>query len=204
MTARTARRFGFGICLALVGASLLAVATLAAAGPPSLHGDQIWPPKAKPAPGFQLRDLTGQRFSLRQARGRPTMLTFMYSHCREICPLEGAMLGQIERSVRGWRVRPNLVVVSVDPGGDTRASVRRFARKYRWPSGWHWLEGSRRQLARVWRAYRIEVQGAGANIGHGSALFLLDAAGYQRSAYAIPFLPNFVVADLRSLEHTTR
>lgn len=200
MATATVAKIGVGVC-ALGGAALLG--TAAAAGPPRLHGDQTWPPRTKQAPGFQLHDLNGGRFSLRRARGRPTMLTFMYSHCREICPLEGAMLGQVERSVRGWRVRPNLVVVSVDPGGDTRASVNRFARRYRWPAGWHWLEGSRRQLARVWRAYRIDVQGAGNAIGHGAALFLLDAHGYERSAFAIPFLPTLVAADLRVLERAT-
>lgn len=189
-----------GMCLLLIAA--LASTATASAGRPALHGDKTWPPRAHVAPGFRLRDLTGGRYSLQQSRGRPTMLTFMYSHCREICPLEGAMLGQVERSIRRWPDQPNLVVVSVDPGGDTRASVDRFARKYGWPPGWHWLEGSRRQLARVWRAYRIQVQGRNGDIGHGAALYLLDARGYERSAYAIPFLPQFVVADLRTLTRT--
>lgn len=130
------------------------------------------------------------------------MLTFMYSRCREICPLEGALLGQVERRVNSWPVRPNLVVVSVDPRGDTPASIARFARKYRWPGSWQWLVGSRRQLARIWRAYRIDVKGSGPSIGHGAALYLLDAAGDERTGYLIPFLPALVVADLRALEST--
>lgn len=179
-----------------------AAASAASAGPPRLHGQQSWPPRTQPAPEFALRDQHGRLFSLRDARGRPTLLTFMYSRCREICPLEGALLGQVEQRVRRWRVHPNLVVVSVDPGGDTRASIGRFSRKYHWPAGAHWLVGNRRQLARVWRAYNIEVQGRGKNTGHGAGLYLLDAAGYERTAYLIPFLPNLVVADLRTLTRT--
>ncbi len=130
------------------------------------------------------------------------MLTFMYSRCRAICPVEGALLGQVERQVRGWPRRPNLVVVSLDPAGDTPASVARFARRYHWPAGWYWLVGSRRQLARVWRAYNIEVKGRGTSIGHGAGLYLLDPVGDERTGYLIPFLPNLVVADLSTLTRT--
>lgn len=190
------RKGSLGLLLAVT----LAGAASAAAAPPRLHGQQSWPPRTKRAPLFVLRDQHGRAFSLRSARGRPTMLTFMYSRCREICPVEGALLGQVEHKLRGWPVHPNLVVVSLDPGGDTRASVTRFARKYRWPtSGWHWLVGSRRQLARVWRDYHIDVQGRGTSIGHGAGLYLLDKRGYERTGYLIPFLPNLVLEDLHTL-----
>ena len=65
-------------------------------------------------------------------------------------------------------------------------------------AGWRWLVGSRRELKPVGRAYRIDVQ-AGRDIGHSSALYLIDRHGYERAGYAVPFLPKLVAADVRTL-----
>lgn len=186
---------------ALVGS--LAVALQASGGvvsaaPPRLHGDMVWPAGAKRAPGFRLRDERGRLISLAGERGQVVLLTFMYSRCRQLCPIEGRMLAAAERRL-GRSTRSLLLVVSVDPGGDTPATIRRFiGRAGLAGARWHWLIGSRSQLAPVWHAYRIDVQ-PGGDIGHSGALFLLDRRGYERAGYAIPFLPNLVAADVRTL-----
>lgn len=157
----------------------------------------VWPAGTKRAPAFRLRDEQGRLLSLAGARGQVVLLTFMYSRCRETCPLEGRMLSAVEH--RLGATRSLLLVVSVDPGGDTPATIRRFVRRAGLAgTRWHWLVGSKAQLTPVWRAYRIEVQ-AGRAIGHSSALYLLDRRGYERSGYAIPFMPRLVAADVRLL-----
>ena len=179
----------------LIAAALPAAAS---AAPPRLNGDMVWPAGAKRAPGFRLRDEQGRLISLAGERGRVVLLTFMYSRCRQICPIEGRMLAAVERRL-GRSTRSLLLVVSVDPGGDTSASIGRFIRRAGLAGArWQWLVGSRRQLARVWRAYGIDVR-PGADIGHSSALYLLDRRGFERSGYAIPFLAARVAADVRTL-----
>ena len=189
-------------------AGWLAVAVLASggvaasAGSPRLHGDMVWPAGAKRAPGFRLRDERGRLVSLAGERGQVVLLTFMYSRCRQLCPLEGRMLAAVERRL-ARSTRSLLLVVSVDPGGDTPATIRRFIRRAGLAGArWRWLVGSRSRLAPVWRAYRIDVQPGGVDIGHSSALYLLDRRGYERSGYAIPFRPAFVAADVRTLAHS--
>ena len=196
---------GYLGCAALV--ALLGIASVAGVGAtalaassrqPVLHGDVVWPPGKRRAPPFALRDQRGARVSLSGERGRVVMLTFMYSRCRQVCPIEGRLLAAVERRL-GRSTRALLLVVSVDPGGDTPTAIRHFiVRAGLTGARLRWLVGSRRQLKPVWRAYRIHVQ-AGRDIGHSSALYLIDRHGYERAGYAVPFLPNLVAADVRTL-----
>src|SRR3989304_225180 len=57
-----------------------------------------------PAPDFALINQDGTRVSLHQFRGRLVILTFIYTHCPDICPLTTAKLrrGQNELKKRGW------------------------------------------------------------------------------------------------------
>jgi cytochrome oxidase Cu insertion factor (SCO1/SenC/PrrC family) len=98
-------------------------------------------------------------------------------------------------------VRPALLIVGVNPSGDTPSSIRQAMRKWRLtgPWQWHWLRGTRSQLERVWRAYGIGVEPTTNDVTHGMALYLIDRRGFERTGYLFPFLPNFVSLDLRTL-----
>lgn len=164
-----------------------------------MHGDAIWPPGARPAPNFVLRNSRGGWTSLRSQRGKVVVLTFLDSHCRTLCPIEGSQLGRLAPRLgptSGWR----LLVVSVNPRGrDTSASVARFAAHSRWPaSTWTWLTGPLKGLRRVWRRYGIEVTSSDA---HSSAIYVIDQHGDERTGYAYPTvaMPQ-LVRDIRALE----
>ena len=49
------------------------------------------------------------------------------------------------------------------------------------PPGWRWLTGTHAQLARVWRAYGIDVRPEQGDIVHGAAVYLVDPRGYERA-----------------------
>ena len=105
---------------------------------------------------------------------------------------------QVQRSLPAGD-QPQLLIVSVDPGGDTPASVRAFAANEGWNGHWQWLLGTRAELAPVWRAYGIEVKPGGSDIAHSGDVFLIDSHGDERSGYVAPFLIPNVVHDLRRL-----
>jgi cytochrome oxidase Cu insertion factor (SCO1/SenC/PrrC family) len=184
-----------GVVAARLRASPAARPTL-----PAYHGQSTWAAGARRAPGFALRDQTGRVVSLAALRDTPVLLTFLDSQCTEQCPIDGRELAAVLRSLPAAR-RPALVVVSVDPVGDTRAGIARATA--RWglagPWRWHWLNGPRAQLAAVWRAYGIEVEPTSNDIVHGLALYLIDRAGDERAGYLFPFLPGFVRSDLGRL-----
>jgi protein SCO1 len=167
---------------------------------PELHGQATWSSGERPAARFTLRDQDGTVVSLAELRGRPVLLTFLDSECRDQCSIAGRQLGTILRQMAPDD-RPTLLVVSVNPDGDTPESVRHATAQWQltgpWP--WHWLRGTESELAPVWAAYGIAVEPTTRDIAHGLPLFLIDGRGFQRTGYLFPFLPNFVALDLQKL-----
>ncbi|HEY6961466.1 MAG TPA: SCO family protein [Gaiellaceae bacterium] len=165
---------------------------------PALHGTVTWPAGARPAPAIRLRDQRGSLVSLASLRGAPILLLFLDSHCRQACPIEGRLAAAaIRRLPQGLRAR--LVVVSVDPKGDTPASIAAAAAHWRLPAGFEWLNGSAAALRRVWHAYDITVDPRSGDVVHSTALYVIGPSGYERAGFLLPFAPAFVADDLRAL-----
>jgi protein SCO1 len=165
---------------------------------PALHGQATWAAGSRPAPQFALRDQHGRLLSLNALQGRTVVLTFLDSRCKQACPLEGRMLAAAIRQVPQAQ-RPRLVVVSVDPSGDTPAAIARAVEKWRLPDEVRWLRGTHRQLARVWRAYQITVEPVSGDIVHSTAVYLIDPRGNERAGFLMPFIPGLVATDLKTL-----
>jgi len=69
-----------------------------------------------PPQDFRLRDQDGKAVSLRAYRGRVVVLTFMYTTCRDTCPLTAT---QIRGALDDLKAPPPALAVSVDPVNDT-------------------------------------------------------------------------------------
>ena len=184
---------GIGIALAS-GSGRAHRAAISAA--PRLHAQERWRAGSRAAPEPRLRDEAGRVLALRGQR-RVVLLTFLDSRCHSSCPVEGRMLAAVGRLVPP-RLRPELVVVSVDPWGDTAASARRFVVKSGWSGPWHWLLGTPATLRPVWSAYQIGVRRTKADILHSLVLYVV-VRGYERAAYLFPLEPRNVAADIRLL-----
>ncbi len=169
---------------------------------PAYRGQVQWPPRSKRAPAFTLPDLENRPVSLRSEQSRTVLLTFFDSHCRKECPLEGRALGQVQRALRGSGVPVTLLVVAVNPKGDTKRSVAAFMRATHWTLRWRWLGGRSARLRRVWHAYRIAVVPLRGDIGHSVALYVIDPRGYQRTLYLFPFAARDVARDIRYVAAT--
>jgi cytochrome oxidase Cu insertion factor (SCO1/SenC/PrrC family) len=167
-----------------------------------MHGEATWAAGARPAPMIDtLRDQTGHLFSLASLHGQSVAIVFFDSHCHQECPLEGREIAAAEQSLPRAE-RPVLVAVSVNPL-DTPASAASAAKAWGLTAvaPWHWLMGTRKQLAPVWAAYHIYVSPRPVNgdIEHTEAVYLIDRRGYMRSGYQYPFASGFVTSDLRTL-----
>lgn len=208
MTRSRVRQVALLLALSAVGGASVGLLAHAAFGEtqrtapvlPALHGQASWAAGQRAAPAFRLRNQDGASVSLARFRGRPVLLTFFDSRCVEQCPITGHQLGTVLRRLDAGD-RPALVIVSVNPRGDTRASIRRAISDWGLdgPWRWHWLRGTRSELSQVWAAYGITVQPTTNDITHGLALYLVDRRGFQRTGYLFPFLPNFVALDLVKL-----
>jgi protein SCO1/2 len=167
-----------------------------------MHGEASWAAGTRPAPMINtLRDQTGHLFSLAALRGRSIAVVFVDSHCHQECPLEGRELAVAEQSLPPAQ-RPVLVAVSVNPL-DTPASAASAAKAWGLAAvaPWHWLMGTRKQLAPVWAEYHIYVSPRPVNgdIEHTEAVYLVDRRGYMRAGYMYPFLRGYVTSDLRTI-----
>lgn len=191
------------LLLALLAARLASPQLAATSGPsptPSgLQADIVIPPKSMPSPDFTLHDQDGKPVSVLALRGRVLAITFLDSHCKQLCPLEGDQLGQAQRAL-GPTANLSLLVVSVAPTTDTPDSERAFAATHHWIGDWHWLSGTPDQLAQVWKAYSIAVQDTPDNVLHSIVLYLVDKGGFQRAGWASGIEPDLLAHDVRFLD----
>lgn len=111
-------------------------------------------PPREPAFDFRLRDQDGRRTSIKSARGKVVVLTFLYTSCWDLCPAQAKDIVEAVEKVGGKGVV--VYGVSVDPVGDTKDHVEDWLEKYDLEDKpVRYLTGTRRQLERVWRAYGI-------------------------------------------------
>jgi len=166
--------------------------------PSGLRADIVIPPNSVPATDFTLSDQNGKSVSVSALRGRVLAITFLDSHCKQLCPLEADQLAQAQNTL-GTAGQLSLLVVSVAPTTDTPDSERAFATTHHWTGDWHWLMGTPDQLAQVWKDYSIAVQATPGDILHSSVLYLVDKAGFQRAGWAGPIEPALLAHDVRLL-----
>jgi protein SCO1 len=185
--------------LVLISAALIGAAgAVAFAATRGSHSDR---PAGTPIPAgtaaadFALRDQNGRLVRLSSQRGHFVYVTFLYTHCHDVCPLIASWL---DEAARGHDVR--VLAVSVDPDGDTPTAARRFVRDRHLGPEFHFLTGTRAQLAPVWQAYNVLVEARNIMlVSHAAPVFLLDRSGRPRLYYAPPQNGPEFAHDLRRL-----
>jgi len=132
------------------------------------------------APAFSLRDQSGHLVGPRTMRGHAFVVAFLYTHCPDVCPVIAGNLGAAQRRLPDLRV----LAVSVDPKNDTPAAVRTFLRAHRLGPRFHYLTGTRAQLAPVWARYHVAaIAGPRPIVSHSAFEVLVDAQGRERILY---------------------
>ena len=186
---------------AIVLVAALAVVVFARAGGDSSRDssspfDGALSPPNIPVRDFALRDQDGHRVALRDFRGHVVVLTFMYTTCRDTCPITAE---QIENAMDRLGHDVPALAISVDPAHDTPALAQRFLLARHLVGRMHFLLGTRAQLAPIWKAYAMQPQGAG--FEHSAYVLLLDRSGRQRVSWPVSQLtPEGLAHDLRRLE----
>jgi protein SCO1 len=150
-----------------------------------------------PPQDFRLRDQDGKTVSLSALRGRVVVLTFMYTTCRDTCPLTAT---QIRGALDDLKQPPPALAVSVDPVNDTPERAREFLFKRSLSHDrMRFLLGSRAQLQPIWKAYGIQPQGK--KFDHTAYVLLIDRHGRQRIGFPVQQLtPEGLAHDVRKLQ----
>jgi protein SCO1/2 len=155
-------------------------------------------PPAHPA-DFALRDQNGDLVQLSKLRGTVVVLTPLYTHCQDTCPLTAQQVrGALDDLSGGERKDVRALALSVDPAHDDADSARRFLVGRRVSGYLDFLLGSRSELQPVWRDYGFAPETKQQE--HNSYVVLLDKRGRQRVGFPIDFLtPEALAHDLQVL-----
>ena len=153
----------------------------------------------EPARDFALRDSLGKRVHLSDYRGKAVFLTFIYDHCPDVCPLIVGNLHTALARLGRAADKAQIIAVSVDPKGDTPATVRAFLRAHEMTGRMEYLLGTKRELAPVWKAWDVRVQGSPENreqVGHSAFVYGVSAGGKTTALYPANFEPAWIVHDV--------
>ena len=164
-------------------------------------GSEATPPKT--APVLALSNSLGQPVNLAQYKGKAVLLTFIYTHCPDVCPLIVSHLktaqAQLGPKARGLQI----VAVSTDPRGDTPKTVAAFLKLHGMTGKMQYLIGSRQELGHVWKNWNIVVNPAKSGrdlVEHSALIYGIGADGKVTTLYPANFKPAQIVHDVPLLE----
>lgn len=195
----------------LTGVALLSGCGGASQAAPStkLAGTQL---NGKPTPELTLVDHSGQSVSLSSLRGKPVVLTFLYTYCPDTCPVVMEKFARLNVHLGSQAEAVAFVAVSVDPERDTPERVDQFLNDRDLKGVVSFLTGERASLEAAWKAYYVGVSrmpikagspesrryGAYA-IGHSDAIYVIDKVGRQRAFMRSEFALDDLLANLETL-----
>jgi len=156
-----------------------------------------------PAPEFRLTDRSGQLLSLSDLRGKIVVLSFIYTHCPDACPLLAANYVQLQREFPDALDRGDLalVFITTDPERDTPERLQQYTQGM--GGKWYFLTGSFAEVEKVWQAYGVhrEVRERTKElvVYHSYKTFLIDRQGNIRIRHIGVWYPRDVIPDVRQL-----
>ena len=153
---------------------------------------------ARPAPALALRDYTGRAVNLTVFRGKVVLVTFVYTHCPDVCPLIVTNLAAAQRQLAAEARHLQIIAVTADPKRDTPRAVKHFLSTRRAAGAMDYLIGSRKQLLPIWNAWGIAVSTDKYEHaeGHTAVVFGITPSGKIAVAYPSNFSPADIVHDV--------
>ncbi len=161
-----------------------------AAGVHSTHsatfqGNELSPPKQ--APPLALRNYLGERVNISSYRGKAVLVTFLYTHCPDVCPLIAANLRVAQNEMGATTAaKVQVIAVSVDPRGDTPQTVAEFLKLHGMTGRMKYLIGSPKELGKVWQAWGVGSERDAQQpdiVNHSALVYGIDASGKMRTLY---------------------
>jgi protein SCO1/2 len=190
------------VALAGCGSSSAAPTSGGSTGGSGLQGLILNP--RKPAPPLALRNYTGGRVSLAGLHGKAVLVTFVYTHCPDVCPLIVSNLAAAQRGLGSEAGHLRILAVTVDPRRDTPAAIRTFLAARGATGRMDYLLGSRAKLRRTWKAWDVAVQTGPNKLtdGHSAVIYGITASGRMAVVYPSNFTPQQIIHDVPLLAAT--
>ncbi len=204
-TVRTTRLFMAG--------ALLAVAVAAGVGCGGSNSDPttstasfagLVQKQQKPVPPLALNDSLGHPVNIDHYRGKAVLVTFIYDHCPDICPIIVGNLHTAQKELGSEAGKLQIIAVSVDPKGDTPNTVKAFLEQHQMTGKMQYLIGSRPQLENVWSDWGIAAKASPTSkdpdaVEHSALIYGISGSGKMTTVYPANFKPSEIVHDVPML-----
>jgi protein SCO1 len=128
--------------------------------------------------------------------GRPVVLTFMFSSCQTVCPVNNQVLVELEQLLGAKRERVNLVSISIDPDHDSVQRLAAYAKRTGHKGSFFTGDpGSSEAVQRAFESWRGDKQ------NHEPVFFLSRAAGAKARWVRLGgfVTPRELLAELNAL-----
>ncbi len=164
----------------------------------SFLGNELSPPKQ--APSLALSSYLGQPVNIARYHGKALLVTFIYTHCPDVCPLIVANL-RVAQNLMGAKTaaRTQIIAVSVDPRGDTPKTVAAFLKVHEMTGRMQYLVGSLTELGRTWQRWSVGSERDAAHpefINHSGLVYGITASGVLKTVYiGSSFKPSEIAHD---------
>ncbi|MEE3345920.1 MAG: SCO family protein, partial [Chloroflexota bacterium] len=169
--------------------------------------------------GTALRNHDGSSFSLQDENevavtdqthiGEVYLVTFLFSNCTSLCPIVTSSIKQAINKSKSTKAIP-VLIISVDPEGDTNES--RFAFKNRWElqPNWSYLNGSKESLQSIWSDFYVNPHrsaietlagqaGRKYDVVHTSPVFIVGKDGRPAAVHTNPINPTHLYEDILTI-----
>lgn len=161
----------------------------------------IEPPQ--PTADFTLTNQHGDPFSLSELSGKPTLITFGFTNCPDICPLTLSEFRQTHSELGEQANDLNFVFISVDGRRDTPTVLREYFQLYDVDSFIYGMTGDEAIVRELGNDYGLEFvyrepnETGWYNVDHTAGSFLLDADGNWIRRYAYATERALIIEDLQ-------
>jgi protein SCO1/2 len=154
-------------------------------------------------PELTLRDRQGRAVPLSRYRGKPLLVSFIYTGCFQICPLQTRALDQAVKGLAPLvgSERFNVVSIGFNQPFDTPDAMRAFAAQHRIQhANWEFLSPAREQVRDLTQAFGFSFVETPAGFDHVLGVSIVDAAGrIQAQVYGDKLRADQIGAPLRRL-----
>lgn len=153
----------------------------------------------QPAPPLELKNYLGQPVNIASYRGKAVLVTFVYTHCPDVCPLMVGNLHNAQALLGKEAAKVQVIAVSVDPKGDTPKTVAHFLALHEQTGKMQYLIGNKKELAAVWKAWGVGAERDAGNpdlIEHSGLVYGITGSGKRLTIYAANFKPAEIAHDV--------
>jgi protein SCO1/2 len=174
--------------------------------PASVYEPEI----GKEVPDFRLLNQDSKRIHISQYRGRPLLLTFIYTRCPlpDYCPRTSSNFAEVHRGLQSWAEagrKPHLLTISFDTDFDTPAVLRSYAARYIDFAGfrdWTFATGTPDEIKQITGYFGLMYRHESGQITHSLVTALIAPDGKLARLYRNNvWTPGQVLEDLRREAH---